>query len=41
MDNKIKDIIINLLNKKDKIIIAIEGHCTSGKTTLAKEFSEE
>ena len=41
MDNKVKDIIINLLNKKDKIIIAIEGPCTSGKTTLAKEFSEE
>ncbi len=41
MDNRIKDNILNLLNKKDKIIIAIEGPCTSGKTTLSKEISEE
>ncbi len=41
MNNRIKDKILSLLDTKDKIIIAIEGSCTSGKTTLTKEISEE
>lgn len=41
MNNKIIDSIKNLLNTKDNIVVAIEGACTSGKTTLSNEFSKE
>lgn len=36
----LSDTINELINKKDRIIIAIEGGCTSGKTTLASKLSE-
>ncbi len=38
-----KDILIavkNILNKKSNAVIAIDGRCASGKTTLASELSE-
>ncbi len=41
MNNRIKDKILNHLDTNDKVIVAIEGSCASGKTTLAKEISEE
>ena len=37
MINKIK----NLLNEKDFILIAIDGRCGAGKTTLAKKLIKE
>lgn len=36
---KITQNIDNLINKNSTIIVAIDGHCTSGKTTLSKYFS--
>lgn len=41
MNNRIKDKISVLLEANEKVVVAIEGSCASGKTTLAKEFSEE
>ncbi len=42
--NKIVDevalIIENMSHKKENLIIAIDGRCASGKTTLAKELAE-
>lgn len=38
--NIICDKINELLKKKDKVIIAIDGRCASGKTTLANKLSE-
>ena len=40
MNNLISDKINHLLKEKDKIIIAIDGKSTSGKTTLANELFE-
>jgi uridine kinase len=41
---EIKDVILRsigeLLKKKDYLVIAIDGRCGSGKTTLAKSLSE-
>jgi uridine kinase len=37
---KIKPQIDALLNEKDRVIIAIDGQCTSGKTTLASKLAE-
>ncbi len=39
MNKKITEAIIGMLEKSDSVIIAIEGPCTSGKTTLANEIS--
>lgn len=36
----LSDTINELIHQKDRIIIAIEGGCTSGKTTLASKLSE-
>lgn len=41
MNNRIEDIISELSDTKEKIVIAIEGSCASGKTTLAKEIAEK
>lgn len=41
MNNKILDIISELSDTKEKIVIAIEGSCASGKTTLANKIAEE
>ena len=42
--NKIVDevalVIENMSHKKENLIIAIDGRCASGKTTLAKELAE-
>lgn len=40
MDKIILSSINSLLKEREKIIIAIEGSCASGKTTLAKELEE-
>ncbi len=36
----LSDTINELISQEDQIIIAIEGGCTSGKTTLASKLSE-
>ena len=36
----ISDILLNKAKGKERIIIAIDGRCASGKTTLAKELSQ-
>lgn len=36
----ISDILLNKAKDKERIIIAIDGRCASGKTTLAKELSQ-
>ena len=36
----IKAIIDKLLTQKDMVIVAIDGKCTSGKTTLASKLAE-
>lgn len=38
--NEVAGIIASLSREKDNIIIAIDGRCASGKTTLAKELAE-
>ncbi len=40
MDKKITDTISLLLKEKQNVLVAIEGPCASGKTTLAKELAE-
>lgn len=40
MNKKVYEAISSALQKSDNIVIAIEGPCTSGKTTLANELSE-
>lgn len=40
MDKIIFDKIDELLKEKDRIIVAIEGGCASGKTTLSRKLSE-
>lgn len=40
MDKRIIDSINSLSDENSKIIIAIEGSCASGKTTLSKEFEK-
>lgn len=37
---KLKDMIQELLNHKDRVIVAIDGKCGSGKTSLASLLSE-
>ena len=37
---KVKQKIDALLKEKDFVIVAIDGKCTSGKTTLAAKFAE-
>ena len=37
---KMKKQIDDLMEKKDFVIVAIDGPCTSGKTTLAAKFAE-
>lgn len=39
--NRIKDKIISILQGKSPVILAIDGRCASGKSTLAKVLSEE
>ena len=41
MNNRIADIISEYSETKGKIVIAIEGSCASGKTTLANEIAEK
>lgn len=41
MNKQIFDIISQLLEEKGSVILAIEGVCASGKTTLAKEIQTE
>ena len=36
----VKKQIDKLLEKKDMVIVAIDGKCTSGKTTLASKLAE-
>ena len=36
----LKKTIEKLLSEKDRVIVAIDGPCASGKTTLAKQLSE-
>lgn len=38
---KVKEEINSLFKEKESVIIAIDGRCGSGKTTLAKALSEE
>lgn len=33
--------IIELADKKERVIVAIDGRCASGKTTLAREIAEK
>lgn len=40
MDKIISDKINSLVKQNDKLIIAIEGSCASGKTTLSRELKE-
>ena len=40
MNNEIKKAIDLLLSEKNCVIVAIEGKCTSGKTTLAEEIKK-
>ncbi len=40
MDKRIIDSINSLSDENSKIIIAIEGSCASGKTTLSEEFEK-
>ena len=39
--NEIKRAIDRLLDTQERVIVAIEGKCTSGKTTLAQALSKE
>ena len=32
--------IIELSDKKERVIVAIDGRCASGKTTLAREIAK-
>ena len=41
MNNKIKTAINSLVSNNQTILIAIEGPCTSGKTTLSNEIATE
>ena len=41
MNEKIYESINSALEKSNSVVIAIEGPCTSGKTTLAKMLSEK
>ena len=38
---QIKQRIATLLSQKDRVILAIEGKCTSGKTTLAAALAQQ
>lgn len=37
---RVQKAINDLLENKEKIIVAIDGPCASGKTTLAKKLSD-
>ena len=41
MKEKLIDKIQNMLKEKDHLVIAIDGRCASGKSTLAKDIAEE
>ncbi len=41
MSNKTEELIKSLFSNNKEIVIAIEGPCTSGKTTLAEEIAEQ
>ena len=38
--NQIRDRIDELMSQKEQVIVAIDGKCTAGKTTLARELAE-
>lgn len=40
MKNNLTNAIFNLLNKKPHVIIAIDGRCAAGKTTMAQELKK-
>lgn len=41
LEEELKIRINNLLEQKDRVLIALDGRCASGKTTLAQKLSEE
>lgn len=41
MKTKLIDAVFNLLNQKPRVIIAIDGRCAAGKTTMAQELKKE
>lgn len=40
MDSRLKSKIEELLSKKERVVLAIDGMCGAGKSTLAKELKE-
>ena len=41
MNEILKETIARLLQEKDRVLVAVDGHCTAGKTTLAAELAKE
>lgn len=41
MYKKLRETIDRLLKEKDRVLIAVDGSCTSGKTTLAAALEQE